>query len=206
MTQALVDATADVLVEQLVVISTDAVYGSGSGVFSEQSACAPDSIYGAMALAREMICASVETPVQTIVRPVAVYGAGDTHNSYGPNRFARQALSSGEIGLLGAGEATRDHVTVQDVAEVIIRVVAGRQAGTVNVASGQSISFADLAVLVGSADGMSANVVSAGTELAPTFKTYDTSTLLRWFPDFMPTVAAMGVPRMVATMRESETG
>ena len=203
MTQAVVDALAGIAVAQLVVVSSDAVYGSESGVVTETSACSPDSLHGAMSLAREMVCAEVATPVLTLIRPAAIYGDGDTHNSYGPNRFARQVLESGEITVFGAGEATRDHVTVADVADVIVRAIQARQAGIVNVASGQSISFADLAALVRDAGPAGARMVVAGSESSPTFRTYDISELVRRFPDLTPTGPAVGVERMVAAMRGS---
>ncbi len=203
MTQALVDALAGVAVAQLVVVSSDAVYGSESGVVTEESPCSPDSLHGAMSLAREMVCAEVATPVLTLVRPAAIYGNGDTHNSYGPNRFARQVLESGEITIFGAGAATRDHVDIDDVADVIVRAVQTRQAGIINVASGQSISFADMAALVRDAGPTGARVVIAGSESSPTFRTYDISELVRRFPDLTPTGPAVGVDRMVAAMRGS---
>ena len=203
MTQTLVDALAGVEIAQLVVVSSDAVYGSESGVVDEESACSPDSLHGVMSLAREMACADVSTPVLTLVRPAAIYGNGDTHNSYGPNRFARQALDSGEITVFGAGEATRDHVTIHDVAEVIVRAIEGREAGVVNVASGQSISFVDLAGLVRDAGPAGGPIVVAGSESSPTFRTYDISGLNRRFPDLVPTGPAQGVSVMMAEMQGS---
>jgi nucleoside-diphosphate-sugar epimerase len=203
MTQTLVDALAGVEIAQLVVVSSDAVYGSESGVVDEESACSPDSLHGVMSLAREMVCANVSTSVLTLVRPAAIYGNGDTHNSYGPNRFARQVLDSGEITVFGAGAATRDHVTIHDVAEVIFRAIEGRQAGVINVASGQSISFADLAGLVRNGVPTGGCIVVAGSESSPTFRTYDISGLNRRFPDLVPTVPAEGVPVMMAEMQGS---
>lgn len=203
MTQNLVDALAGVEIAQLVVVSSDAVYGSESGVVDEESACAPDSLHGVMSLAREMVCADVTTQVLTLVRPAAIYGHGDTHNSYGPNRFVRQVLESGEITVFGAGEATRDHVAIDDVAEVIFRAIEGRQAGVINVASGQSISFADLAKLVRDAGPACGRIAVAGSESSPTFRTYDISGLNRRFPDLVPTGPAEGVSVMIAKMQGS---
>lgn len=202
-TQALVDALSGIDIAQLVVVSSDAVYGSASGVVDEGSAGAPDSLHGVMSLAREMVCAEVSTPVLTLVRPAAIYGKGDTHNSYGPNRFARQALDSGEITVFGAGQATRDHVMIHDVAEVIVRAIEGRQAGVINVASGQSISFIDLAGLVRDAGPAGARIVVAGSESSPTYRTYDISGLNRRFPDLVPIGPAEGVALMIAEMQGS---
>jgi len=43
-----------------------------------------------------MLAAEAKAPL-AILRLTAVYGAGDTHNSYGPNRFLRQALKDGRF-------------------------------------------------------------------------------------------------------------
>ena len=203
MTQALVDALTGITLAQLVVVSSDAVYGSASGVVDEGSACTPDSLHGVMSLAREMVCAEVSTSVLTLVRPSAIYGVGDTHNSYGPNRFARQALDSGEITVFGAGEATRDHVAIDDVADVIVRAVETRQHGIINVASGQSISFAELAALVRDAGPAGAEVVVTGSESSPTFRFYNVAGLIRRFPDMVLVGPADGVGELVEKLGRS---
>ena len=110
---------------------------------TEKTVCAPDSFHGVMSLGRELTCAEITTDVFTIVRPAPVYGPGDTHNSYGPNRFTRQVLDDGQISIFGEGVSGRDHVAVEDVASVIVRSMTQIERGVVNVASGQmrTLSF-----------------------------------------------------------------
>ncbi len=183
MTQHLVEALKNHTLAQLVVVSSDAVYGSASGVTTEESPCTPDSLHGVMSLAREMICSEVDESNLTLIRPTAIYGIGDTHNSYGPNRFVRQVIETGEITLFGLGEATRDHVAVNDVAEVIVQSIATRQHGVVNIACGKSISFADLAKEVQVSGPNGSRITSTGSEPTPTFRSYDISGLIRRFPN-----------------------
>jgi nucleoside-diphosphate-sugar epimerase len=87
---------------QVVYISSDAVYDDAAHPVRETSACNPSSFHGVMHLARERMlaesCKKAGTPL-LIVRPCAVYGAGDTHNSYGPNRFLKTAVEKSEIAL-----------------------------------------------------------------------------------------------------------
>jgi len=45
-----------------------------------------------------------------ILRPTLVYGAGDPHNGYGPNRFRRLASANQPIVLFGEGEERRPAV------------------------------------------------------------------------------------------------
>jgi nucleoside-diphosphate-sugar epimerase len=94
-------------------------------------------------------------------------------------------------------------VAIADVADVIVRAIASRQAGIINVASGQSISFADLAGLVRDSAPAGTRVAVAGSESSPTFRTYDISGLARRFPDLVPTGPAQGVRQMISAMQGS---
>ena len=201
MTQSLVDAIGSHEIDQLVVISSDGVYGSESGVVSEATPCSPDTLHGIMNLAREMVCGEVKVPVFTIVRPSAIYGVGDPHNSYGPNRFIRQLTESGEITIFGEGAAIRDHVFIDDVAKVIVRAIIAREPGIINIASGQSISFAALAELVCESGPDGSHITLIGSESSPTFRNYDTSSLMRLFPDLDPVSPAVGVQRIVTEIQ-----
>ena len=201
MTQSVVDAMVGHDITQMVVVSSDGVYGSESGVTSEATPCSPDTMHGIMNLAREMICQDVATPVFTIVRPSAIYGVGDTHNSYGPNRFISQMFDSGEISIFGEGAAIRDHVFIDDVAEVIVRAVTGRESGAINIASGQSISFAALAELICQSGPDDSRILAIGSEPSPTFRNYDISNLMRLFPDFDPISPTVGIRRVVTEMQ-----
>jgi UDP-glucose 4-epimerase len=203
MTQSVVDAIAGLEIAQLVVVSSDAVYGSQSGVVTEDSTCSPDSMHGIMSLAREMMCSEVKVPVFTIVRPTAIYGAGDPHSSYGPNRFIKQMIDSGEITFFGEGAAIRDHVFIDDVADVIVRAITMRESGVINIASGQSISFAALAELICQSGPEGSRVVAVGSEPSPTFRDYDISNLVRLFPDFDPVSPEVGIRRVVAAIQGS---
>lgn len=203
MTHNLAKAAEGLRLGQLVIVSSDAVYGSGSGVVTEKTVCAPDSFHGVMSLGREVTCAEITTDVFTIVRPAPVYGPGDTHNSYGPNRFTRQALDDGHISIFGEGVAGRDHVAVEDVASVIVRSMTQRESGVVNVASGQMRSFLEVAEIVRLAASSGVSVSSVGSETNPTFRAFDVSDLVRRFPDHVPTLPEIGIPAMLRSMGKS---
>src|SRR3546814_996991 len=80
-----------------------------------------------------------------LLRPTLIYGAEDTHNSYGPNRLRRMARKDARITLFGAGEETRDHISVDDVYRLILLTLRHRSEGVVNLATGHSISYMELA-------------------------------------------------------------
>ncbi|MGB0572707.1 MAG: NAD-dependent epimerase/dehydratase family protein [Alphaproteobacteria bacterium] len=93
---------------QLLYISSDAVYSDFDGPLTEVSVTAPDNLHGQMHVARELMFSATlaETSPDTVfasLRPTFIYGAGDPHNSYGPNRYRRLVLTGENITLFGNG-------------------------------------------------------------------------------------------------------
>jgi UDP-glucose 4-epimerase len=143
--KVILDALSAVGVAHVVNVSSDAVYADGPLPLTETSPAAPTSMHGAMHLARELAFSSTVKSPLAILRPSLLYGADDPHNGYGPNRFRRLANEGKDIVLFGEGEERRDHVFIDDVAELIFRVLARRSVGTLNIATGETHSFHDLA-------------------------------------------------------------
>jgi len=129
----------------VVYISSDAVYRDSPGPLDEASCAEPGSLHGAMHLAREVALRAEYAGPLAILRPTLVYGLDDPHNGYGPNRFRRLAAAGKEIVLFGEGEERRDHVDVEDVAELAVRVLLHRSAGVANAVSAEVASFRELA-------------------------------------------------------------
>ena len=133
---------------QVVYISSDAVYVDGANPVREASCASPSSLHGLMHLAREQMLnhtlGSNETPL-LILRPSLLYGYGDPHNGYGPNRFLRTARDEGKIVLFGQGEEKRDHVWVNDLSRLIGLGLTHRSQGVLNVATGDSLPFMEIA-------------------------------------------------------------
>jgi UDP-glucose 4-epimerase len=135
-------------VGHLVYISSDAVYKDSSGPLNESACAEPASYHGVMHLAREIALRNEFAGAFTTVRPTLVYGVDDPHNGYGPNRFRRLASAGSEIVLFGEGEERRDHVHVEDVAELVRLLALHRSVGIVNAVSGEVVSFRELAEYV----------------------------------------------------------
>jgi UDP-glucose 4-epimerase len=148
MTRAMVDALTGVPVAHVVNISSDAVYADGPVPLTEATPAAPTSLHGAMHLARELAFNSVVKSPLAVLRPTLLYGANDPHNGYGPNRFRRLANAGNDIVLFGEGEERRDHVLIDDLAEIILHVLQRRSAGVLNAASGEVHSFREVAELI----------------------------------------------------------
>jgi nucleoside-diphosphate-sugar epimerase len=188
--QSVVGAMQQVKCSQLVYVSSDAVYGTFHPLISEATAADPVDLYGVMHRTRELAVALPDTPV-AILRPTLIYGAGDTHNSYGPNRFRRMATEKGEIVLFGGGEETRDHIYVGDAAQLVVQVVRNASSGLLNLATGRSISYADLAAAV---VGLYGGQVTATPRQNPvTHRSFDVTAVVKAFPDFRFTTLEEGL-------------
>lgn len=168
----------------LVYFSSDAVYSFASGLVSEETPASPQDLYGAMHCTRELMAKSLTRIPLLVLRPTLVYGAKDTHNAYGPNRFRRAAEKEGRIQLFGDGEETRDHIHVDDVAELTLRCLRNGSTGTLNLATGRSLSFRGVARIVAAASPRPVEVASAPRANAVTHRHFDVTSLLAAFPGY----------------------
>ena len=185
MAEAVAGAMASITCRQLVYMSSDAVYQFGVGVTDETTPADPLDLYGVMHKAREvMMMSAVPANALAILRCTLVCAADDTHNSYGPNRFRKQAETDGRIVLGGEGKETRDHVFADDVAELVRLVLVHRSSGLLNAVSGQSHSFGDVAHMVASTFTPPAPVSFTGAGGGITHRHYDATALHQAFPNF----------------------
>ena len=196
MASAICSAVNLVKVAHLVYISSDAVYADSEEPLKETSCAEPRSLHGVMHLAREiMLRESCKVPV-CILRPTLIYGARDPHNGYGPNRFRRLAQRGEEIALFGSGEEQRDHVYIDDVAEIIARCVVHKSQGILNIATGTVTSFADIAKMItNQKPNMTAikNTERSGPMPHRGYRAFDSSSTVLVFPDFSYTSLEKGL-------------
>jgi len=185
---------------QVVYISSDAVYEDEANPVKETSCCNPSSFHGLMHLAREQMIkfALNQTEIPLLcLRPCALYGVADTHNSYGPNRFLRTALEEGNITLFGIGEEKRDHVYIKDLSRLIGLGISHRSEGTLNVATGKAIPFSDVAQSIAGLIGPSIEVVGLPRTNPITHRHFDITAILKAFPSFSFTPFEVGISEVV---------
>jgi UDP-glucose 4-epimerase len=184
--KAMIEALATVRPSHLLNIGSDAVFADGPLPLTETSPKAPTSLHGVMHLAREVAFEAVEAPVATL-RPTLICGAADPHNGYGPNRFLRLALKGEDIPLFGEGEERRDHVAIEDVADLAMRVLTRRSRGSLNLATGEVWSFRDVASMAASLASPPVAVRGqsrAGPMPHGGYRPFDPSATFAAFPDF----------------------
>jgi len=186
----------------LIYVSSDAVYDDSESLVRATSACNPSSFHGTMHLARERMlleaCKAKGIPV-LIVRPCAVYGKGDTHNSYGPNRFLRTAQEKGEIAISGAGEEIRDHLYIDDLVSLMVLCIQHKATGVVNAASGKARSFADVVSVIQSELDKEVKVHASPRQNPVTHKQFDITAILQEFPTFQTRSLEEGMHHIIAT-------
>ncbi len=145
MGKAVCEALKIVKVGHVVYISSDAVYADSDKALNESSCAQPGSLHGIMHLAREVMLSNAYPGPLCILRPTLIHGKDDPHNGYGPNRFIRLVKEGKNIELFGEGEEQRDHVWINDVAEIACLVILSRAKGILNIATGEVISFHEIA-------------------------------------------------------------
>jgi len=204
MVQAVCTALKKCVVAHVVYLSSDAVYKDSSQPITESSCAEPSSLHGVMHLAREVALRQEFAGPLALVRPTLVYGLEDPHDSYGPNRFRRLAASGREIVLFGEGEELRDHVCVEDIAELVRLIIMYRSAGIANAVSGKVVSFRDLAAFV-AAEFVPPVAVKGSPRTGPMphngFRPFDNSAVLSAFSGFRFTPWREGLRKVHAQFR-----
>jgi UDP-glucose 4-epimerase len=207
MARAMTRALSAVEVAHVVNISSDAVYADSPAPLSESSCASPGSLHGAMHLAREVLFRSELKAPLAVLRPSLLYGAGDPHNGYGPNRFRRLAAQGEEIVLFGEGEECRDHVFIDDVAELVARVLYRRSRGTLNVATGAVYSFRAIAEKVVALCGRSVTIRAtprSGPMPHNGYRPFEITACRNAFPDFRYTPLEDGLARAQREMQAKD--
>ena len=128
-----------------VYISSDAIYADVKEKITEKSITSPNSLHGLMHLSRETIIRNKFSKILCVLRPTLIYGLGDTHDGYGPNRFLKLALKNKPIKIFGHGEERRDHIFIDDLVKIIVKCIEKKGLGDLNLASGNVYSFKYLA-------------------------------------------------------------
>ncbi len=217
-----------------VYLSSDAVYDAHQIPLDEDSTREPMDMYALTHTAREMMLSSVLEPKGVpfcILRPTNIYGPGDTHLNYGPNRFVRTALREGRITLFGNGEERRSQVYVADAVAIITRVLMHRSRGTLNIANRPAVTFRHIADLVTELTGKPVRVekverkvpivhrpykptqiarfiYNLGRPIGPIIhRTFVVSAIFDAFPDITSTPIERGLALfVVAERKRAETG
>lgn len=166
-------------VGRVVYVSSDAVYPFVDGAVTEQTPVDADNYYALSKLSCEkllQIASKAKGWPLLVARPTGIYGSGDTHNSYGPNRFVKSIKAEKLVKMFGQGEETRDHIHVEDVCGLIARLAEAGATGTFNLVTGRSASFGEVAAIL--KEHADFRIESQPRKGAITHRRYDNAKLL----------------------------
>ena len=196
MLMPLMHALKDKKISHLVYISSDAVYKDSKNKLNENSLVEPNSIHGLMHQTRENLLKLSFYKKLSIIRPTLVYGPLDTHNGYGPNYFARKALVNDNIKIFGNGEEIRDHVYVEDIANLVEKIIKKKLIGIFNAVSGDPVTFFKLAKLIKeklNSKSKIKKIKRKGPMPHNGYRCFDTSILKKKIKKFTPTKYRDGI-------------
>jgi nucleoside-diphosphate-sugar epimerase len=189
-------ALSQIQPRHVIYVSSDAVYADCIGPLKETSSAEPASMHGVMHLTREIMLKEAVEGHLAILRPTLIYGVSDPHNGYGPNRFRRLAAAGETIILFGKGEEQRDHVLVDDVAELIRLIAWHRSTGILNAATGTVTSFKQMAEQIVAQFNPSVAIKESpriGTMPHNGYRPFDPTATLSSFPHFQYTYISDGM-------------
>jgi UDP-glucose 4-epimerase len=132
---------------RILYFSSAAVYGEDvhNTEISEGSCVEPRSYYGAAKFASECLlrkhAEAASSTSLVCLRPPLIYGPGDEGETYGPSGFVRKAVRGEQVTLWGDGAELREFLFLDDIAELVSRLVFSDFSGVLNAASGKSYTF-----------------------------------------------------------------
>jgi UDP-glucose 4-epimerase len=191
-----------------VYLSSDALYPMQDDAVREDAPTDASAFYPLSKYAAERLldyaARKSSTPL-LVVRPTAVYGPGDTHNAYGPNRFARSFARERVVQLFGEGEETRDHIYIDDLVQAIAKLGLRGQGGLVNVATGTSVSFRSVAETLRRLADDDCQIVTTPRRNPVTHRRFDVSRLHAILPEWRPTPLEAGLEATLADAQRTST-
>lgn len=152
-------------VGRFVFFSSSAVYGEdvhNTGII-EETPVYPTSYYGLAKFTSERLFWKALQQRQdslVIVRPPSIYGPGDQGETYGPVKFANAMVKNEVVTLWGDGSERREFIYIDDIVEIIQRLLFSSFHGVVNIASATGYSFRDVIGVLESITGRKLSLTS----------------------------------------------
>ena len=141
-------------VKKCLYFSSISVYGETATdrKIVENTPVDPSNLYGISKFTGEKILQFVAQKAMfplLILRCCKVYGPGNPDTiSYGPDQFVNTISKENKVAFFGHGEEERDYLFIRDIIVIIKRLAFSEVAGTLNLASGKSFSFKEIASLL----------------------------------------------------------
>jgi UDP-glucose 4-epimerase len=141
-------------IERVVFMSSAAVYGEDihNEQISETSPIHLRTYYGMAKYISECLLKKTIDEIGrgalVMLRPPLVYGPGDVTRSYGPSQFLWSAKLREPLTFWGDGEEYREFLFVDDLVQIICKLISLNATGIFNVTSGTSYTFKEVLKMV----------------------------------------------------------
>ena len=193
-------------ISHLIYISSDAVYADNREKISETSVTSPNSLHGLMHITREKMLKIKFDKILCILRPTLIYGMGDKHNGYGPNRFLNLALKHKPLKIFGNGEEKRDHIFIDDIIKIIVTCLERKGLGTLNLVTGKVYSFKYLAELISNISKSRSKLVKI-KRIGPMphngYRPFSINLLKKYFGNMQMTSIEIGITKYLESFYKS---
>lgn len=137
-------------VKQVIFFSSAAVYGEETEniCIDEETPVNPTSFYGIAKYTSERLlqktCLEYQISSLVCLRPPLIYGPGDQGQTYGPSGFCGAAVAGEPITLWGDGSELREFIFIDNLCQIVEKLLDSDIFTELNVVSGLSYSFADI--------------------------------------------------------------
>jgi len=189
-------------VKNFVYFSSAAVYGEDihNLQISEKTAINPTSYYGMAKYVSERLLWEVSKNNLIIMRPPVIYGPGDKP-CYGPSGFVNAALNNETVTLWGDGTEKREFIFIEDIVQLIDKLIINNYNGELNLASGKSSTFKEIIDIVSSLTNSNIEVNSRERTKDKVDNVFDNSELLKIFPGFTFTPLMDGIKKTIESVK-----
>jgi nucleoside-diphosphate-sugar epimerase len=148
--------------QSLTYVSSTRVYGDASETGEASvSRIRANDVYAATKAAGEAVILADPRPAARVVRLSNVYGP-----SFGSglmlSDFLRQAATTGRIAVRSSSESAKDHVSVEDVVELTLRIATEGRERVYNIAAGRNTRQGDILDAIKAASGCQVDVDPQG--------------------------------------------
>jgi nucleoside-diphosphate-sugar epimerase len=146
-------ALLDKRLRSLTYISSTRVYGDSPATGETTPAhVAAHDVYAATKAAGEVIVLTDARPSLRVVRLSNVYGPS-FNSGLMSSDFLRQAATSGTIAVRSSPDSEKDHVSVDDVVELTLRIAESGKQRIYNIAAGENTKQGDVLNRISAASG-----------------------------------------------------
>jgi UDP-glucose 4-epimerase len=188
-------------IKKCLYFSSISVYGetTTNRKITENTPVDPSTLYGASKFAGEKLLQlsayHAGFPL-LVLRCCKVYGPGNPDiYSYGPDQFMNTILQENRVALFGNGADNRDYLFIQDLIGIIKYLIFSKAEGTLNLASGDSNPFNEIASLLRKVTRRDFDKVSLDRKRPLIHQGFNIKKLLNACPDASFTDLARGLKR-----------